>query len=50
MMIIENQWLTFDSIAEATQEFCGATALQVDFLSMISMIVFIILSSPASCD
>lgn len=47
-MIIEIQWLTFASIATAAQEFYNATPLQVDFLSMIYMIVFIILSIPAS--
>ena len=47
-MIIEIQWLTFASIAEAAREFYGATSMQIDFLSMIYMIVFMILSIPAS--
>ncbi len=47
-MIIEIQWLTFASIATAAQEFYNATPLQIDFLSMIYMIVFIVLSIPAS--
>lgn len=47
-VIIEIQWLTFASIASAAQDFYDATALQIDFLSMIYMIVFIILSIPAS--
>lgn len=47
-VIIEIQWLTFASIATAAQEFYNVTSLQVDFLSMIYMIVFIVLSIPAS--
>jgi len=47
-MIIEIQWLTFASIASAAQEYYNASALQIDFLSMIYMIVFIVLSIPAS--
>ncbi len=47
-VIIEIQWLTFASIASAAQDFYNVTALKVDFLSMIYMIVFIILSIPAS--
>lgn len=47
-MIIEIQWLTFASIATAAQDFYNATPLQIDFLSMIYMIVFIILSIPAA--
>jgi len=47
-MIIEIQWLTFASIASAAQEYYNASALEIDFLSMIYMIVFIVLSIPAS--
>lgn len=47
-VIIEIQWLTFASIAGAAQEYYSATSMQIDFLSMIYMIVFIVLSIPAS--
>jgi MFS family permease len=47
-IIIEIQWLTFASISEVAQEFYQTTALRIDFLSMIYMLVFIIMSIPAS--
>jgi len=47
-VIIEIQWLSFASISTAAQEFYQTTALRIDFLSMIYMIVFIIMSIPAS--
>lgn len=47
-VIIEIQWLTFASISTAAQDFYKATPFQIDFLSMIYMIVFIVLSIPAS--
>ncbi len=47
-VIIEIQWLTFASISTAAQEYYQTTALRIDFLSMIYMIVFIIMSIPAS--
>ncbi|MDX1283724.1 MAG: MFS transporter [Draconibacterium sp.] len=47
-VIIEIQWLTFASISTVAQEFYGATALRIDFLSMVYMIVFIVMSIPAS--
>jgi MFS family permease len=47
-VIIEIQWLTFASVSTAAQEFYKTTALRIDFLSMIYMIVFIIMSLPAS--
>ena len=47
-VIIEIQWLTFASISSAAREFYQTTALRIDFLSMIYMIVFIIMSIPAS--
>lgn len=47
-VVIEIQWLTFASISSAAQEYYQATAFQIDFLSMIYMFVFILLSIPAS--
>jgi MFS family permease len=47
-VIIEIQWLTFASVSTAAQEFYQTTALRIDFLSIIYMIVFIIMSIPAS--
>ena len=47
-VVIEIQWLTFASISTAAQDFYSASPLQIDFLSMIYMIVFIVLSIPAS--
>ena len=42
-VIIEIHWLTFASISSAAQTFYGATALKIDFLSMIYMIAFIVI-------
>lgn len=47
-IIIEIQWLTFASISTIAQEYYQASALRIDFLSMIYMIVFIVMSIPAS--
>lgn len=47
-IIIEIQWLTFASISQVAQEFYQTTALRIDFLSMIYMLVFIVMSIPAS--
>lgn len=47
-VVIEIQWLTFASISSAAQEFYHASAMQIDFLSMIYMFVFILLSIPVS--
>ncbi|WP_167616000.1 MFS transporter [Maribellus sediminis] len=47
-VIIEIQWLNFASISTVAQEFYGTSALRIDFLSMIFMIVFIVMSIPAS--
>ena len=46
--IIEIQWLTFASVSSAAQEFYHASALRIDFLSIIYMLVFIVISIPAS--
>lgn len=48
VVIIEIHWLTFASVSTAAQEFYQATALGIDFLSMIYMLVFILMSIPAS--
>lgn len=47
-VIIEIQWLTFASISSVAQVYYDVSVLQIDFLSMIYMIVFIVLSIPAS--
>jgi len=47
-IIIEIQWLTFASVSSAAQAFYQTTALRIDFLSVIYMIVFIVMSIPAS--
>jgi MFS family permease len=47
-VIIQIQWLTFASVSSAAQEFYQTSALRIDFLSMIYMLVFIIMSIPAS--
>lgn len=46
--VIQMQWLTFASVSSAAQEFYQTTALRIDFLSIIYMIVFIVMSIPAS--
>lgn len=45
---IEIHWLSFASISEAAREYYGITTLQVDFFSVIYMLIFIVLSIPAS--
>ena len=47
-VIIQIQWLTFASVSGAAQEFYQTSALRIDFLSMIYMLVFIVMSIPAS--
>ncbi len=47
-IIIQIQWLAFASVSEAAQDFYHTSALRIDFLSMIYMIVFIVMSIPAS--
>lgn len=46
--VIQIQWLTFASIAGIAQAAYKATSFQIDSLSMIYMIVFIIVCIPAS--
>ena len=47
-MVIEMQWLTFAPIAREARVFYQATPLQIDFLSMLFMLVFLIACLPAS--
>lgn len=47
-VIIEIQWLSFASVSVVAQEFYNTTALRIDLLSMIYMLVFILMSIPAS--
>ncbi len=46
--IIQIQWLTFAPIAREARIFYDATPLQIDFLSMLFMIVFLVVCIPAS--
>lgn len=45
---IQIQWLTFASVSSAAQEFYQTSALRIDFLSIIYMLIFILMSIPAS--
>jgi sugar phosphate permease len=45
---IQVQWLTFAPIAREARLFYGATALQIDLLSMSFMIIFLVMCIPAS--
>lgn len=47
-IVIEIQWLTFASISGVAQDFYQVSALRIDSLAMIYMIVFIVMSIPAS--
>jgi len=47
-VVIEIQWLTFASISGVAQQFYQTTALRIDLLAMIYMIVFIVMSIPAA--
>ncbi|MBI9085532.1 MAG: MFS transporter [Desulfobacterales bacterium] len=46
--VVQMQWLTFAPIAREARIFYGATPLQIDFLSMLFMIVFLVVCMPAS--
>lgn len=46
--VIEIQWLTFAPIAREARAFYNVSALQIDFLSLLFMAVFIIACIPAS--
>lgn len=47
-VMIEVHWLSFASISEVARQHYNISTLQLDFLSMLYMIVFIVLSIPAS--
>ena len=47
-VVIQIQWLNFASISTEAQAYYHTTPLHIDFLSMIYMIVFIVVSIPAS--
>ncbi len=47
-IVVQIQWLSFASIAREARLFYNATALQIDFFSMIYMLVFLIVCIPAS--
>lgn len=47
-VIIEIQWLAFASISSVAQDYYQSTALGIDFLSMVYMLVFLVMSIPAS--
>jgi MFS family permease len=47
-MVVQMQWLTFAPIAREARIFYAATPLQIDFLSMLFMIVFLVVCMPAS--
>lgn len=47
-VVIEIQWLNFASIANEAKIYYQVSNLGIDFLSMIYMIVFIVMSIPAS--
>ncbi|NQU28381.1 MAG: MFS transporter [Candidatus Marinimicrobia bacterium] len=46
--VIQIQWLTFAPVAREARVFYDASALQIDFLSLIFMLVFILVCIPAS--
>ncbi len=46
--VMQIQWLTFAPVAREARLVYGVTALQIDFLSMIFMGVFIVICLPAS--
>jgi MFS family permease len=47
-LVIQMQWLTFAPIAREARVFYQATPMQIDFLSMLFMIVFLVACLPAS--
>ena len=47
-IVIEIQWLTFAPVASAARAYYKATSLQIDLLSMLYMIIFILFCIPAS--
>ncbi len=47
-VVVQIQWLTFAPIAKAAQTVYNASALQIDFFSIIYLAVFVIFCVPAS--
>jgi MFS family permease len=47
-IVIEIQWLTFAPVASAARAYYKAAPLQIDLLSMLYMIIFIVFCIPAS--
>ena len=47
-LLMQIQWITFASITSEAKQFYNVPALQIDFLSLIFMIVYIFVSIPAS--
>jgi MFS family permease len=47
-LLMQIQWITFASITSEAKQFYNVPALQIDFLSLIFMIVYIFISIPAS--
>lgn len=47
-LVVQLQWLTFAPIAEIAQATYHATKLQIDLLSLVYMVLFVIFSVPAS--
>ena len=47
-LLMQIQWITFASITSEAKQFYNVSALQIDFLSLIFMIVYIFVSIPAS--
>jgi len=46
--VIQMQWLTFAPVAREAREFYQVSALRIDLLSIIFMVVFLIACFPAS--
>ena len=47
-LVLQLQWLTFAPIARQAQAAYGATPFQIDLLSLIFMLVFVVMCLPAS--
>jgi len=47
-LVIEIHWVNFAAIAREARLYYGVTALQIDFFSLIYMIVFLVMCIPAS--
>jgi MFS family permease len=47
-IVVQLQWLSFAPIAKAAQSVYGVSALQIDFLSIIYLAVFVVFCIPAS--